>query len=433
MKIQFSLEKFTLGALLSVLLTFQFACGDASSHSSATQVADAATSATKKAFYTTTFEKHPTVAVMTSLGRSMFMDPSLSASGKVSCASCHSPERAYGPANDLAVQMGGAKMNLQGTRAAPSLRYLQSVPSFSEHFHDDDGDDSIDQGPAGGHTWDGRADTVHDQARLPLLSSLEMANENPAAVVKKIRNAAYASAFRDAFGLDVLDNDEKAFNAALLVLEVFQQSPADFYPYDSKYDAVLRRQAKLSPQEARGLALFNDANKGNCASCHPSTIKGGAFPAFSDFGYIAVGVPRNQKLPANADLNYFDMGLCGPMRKDLSAEKKYCGAFRTPSLRNVALRHRFFHNGAFNSLEDVLRFYVQRDTQPEKWYPRDAKGQVKKFNDLPPAYHPNINMDPPFGQAVGDKPVLNNAEIRDVIAFLKTLTDGYRVEEKAAN
>nr|WP_276307778.1 cytochrome c peroxidase [Stenotrophobium rhamnosiphilum] len=370
---------------------------------------------------------------MTSLGRSMFMDPSLSASGKVSCASCHSPERAYGPANDLAVQMGGAKMNLQGTRAAPSLRYLQSVPSFSEHFHDDDGDDSIDQGPAGGHTWDGRADTVHDQARLPLLSSLEMANENPAAVVKKIRNAAYASAFRDAFGLDVLDNDEKAFNAALLVLEVFQQSPADFYPYDSKYDAVLRRQAKLSPQEARGLALFNDANKGNCASCHPSTIKGGAFPAFSDFGYIAVGVPRNQKLPANADLNYFDMGLCGPMRKDLSAEKKYCGAFRTPSLRNVALRHRFFHNGAFNSLEDVLRFYVQRDTQPEKWYPRDAKGQVKKFNDLPPAYHPNINMDPPFGQAVGDKPVLNNAEIRDVIAFLKTLTDGYRVEEKAAN
>lgn len=394
---------------------------------------DTVASPATKAFYTTTFEKHPSVAVMTALGRSMFMDPSLSASGKVSCASCHSPDRAYGPANDLSVQMGGVKMSLQGTRAAPSLRYLQNVPTFSEHFHDDDGDDSIDQGPAGGHTWDGRADTVHDQARLPLLSPLEMANENPAAVVSKIRNAAYASAFRDAFGLKVLDNEDQAFNAALLALEVFQQSPADFYPYSSKYDAVLRKQATLSSQEARGLALFNDASKGNCASCHPSTIKGGAFPAFSDFGYIAVGVPRNQKLSVNADSNYYDMGLCGPMRKDVSSEKKYCGAFRTPSLRNVALRHRFFHNGAFNSLEDVLRFYVQRDTQPEKWYPRDAKGRVQKFNDLPTAYHPNINMDPPFGRAVGDKPALSDAEIRDVIAFLKTLTDGYKAEPKAVN
>ncbi len=373
------------------------------------------------------------MAAMTALGRSMFMDPSLSASGKVSCASCHSPEHAYAPANHLSVQIGGAKLNLQGVRAVPSLRYMQNVPAFNEHFLDDDGDDSIDQGPAGGHTWDGRADSVHDQAKLPLLSPLEMANESPAAVVDKIRKSRYAKAFQDAFGPKVLDADDQAFNAALLALEVFQQSPADFYPYSSKYDAVLRKQSTLNEQEARGLALFNDPRKGNCAVCHPSAIKDGAFPAFSDFGYIAVGAPRNLKIPANADATYYDLGLCGPLRADLKDHKEYCGRFRTPSLRNVAARKVFFHNGAFHSLEEVLRFYAQRDTQPQKWYPRNAKGQVQKFNDLPAEYQANVNVEPPFGGNPGDKPALTEAEIRDMIAFLQTLTDGYRVEGKAAN
>ena len=308
----------------------------------------------------------------------------------------------------------------------PSLRYQQVVPSFTEHLFDTDGDDSIDQGPAGGHTWDGRASSIHDQARLPLLSPLEMANTSPDDVLRKVRAAPYAEDLRKAFGAKLFEQPDLAFKAVLLVLETYQDNPAEFYPYDSKYDAVLRKQTTLSKQEMRGWALFNDAHKGNCAVCHPSAVKGGAFPAFSDFGYIAVGVPRNSKISANADPAYYDLGLCGPQRTDLKDHKAYCGLFRTPSLRNVTTRKVFFHNGSFRSLEQVLRFYAERDTQPQKWYPRDAQGHVLKFNDLPAEYRANVNMEAPFGGKVGDKPSLSEAEIRDIIVFLGTLTDGYR-------
>jgi cytochrome c peroxidase len=177
----------------------------------------------------------------------------------------------------------------------------------------------------------------------------------------------------------------------------------------------------------RGLQLFSDPAKGNCASCHTSAIKqDGAFPAFSDFGHIAVGVPRNRQLAANADPAFFDLGLCGPDRTDLKNRPEYCGLFRTPSLRNVALRKTFFHNGAIHSLEDAVRFYAERDTQPQKWYPRKADGTVDKFDDLPPQYRANVNMERPFGGKPGAKPVLSEADVRDIVAFLKTLTDGYR-------
>ena len=330
---------------------------------------------------------------MAALGKALFFDPALSASGKQACASCHSPTHAYGPPNDLSVQLGGTGMNKTGVRAAPSLRYLQKVPPFSEHFYESDGNDSEDQGPTGGYTWDGRVSSTHDQARIPLLSGHEMANGTQASVVAKLRNGRHAQTFRQVFGNDILDNEDTAFRAALMVLEVFQETPSEFYPYDSKYDAFLRKQVKLSPQELRGLKAFADPAKGNCASCHVSAIKqDGAFPAFTDFGHIAVGVPRNRSLAANADPKFFDLGLCGPDRTDLKDRTDYCGRFRTPSLRNVALRKTFFHNGAIHSLEDAVRFYAQRDTQPQKWYPRKADGTVDKFDDLPAQYRANVNM-----------------------------------------
>ena len=207
---------------------------------------------------------------------------------------------------------------------------------------------------------------------------------------------------------------------------MFQQSPPDFYPYSSRYDAFLRGQTALSPAEMRGLALFNDPRKGNCASCHPSAIKRGAFPQFTDQGLIALGVPRNPALPSNRDPKFFDLGLCGPLRTDLRDKPEYCGLFKTPSLRNTATRGVFFHNGRFRSLQEVLRFYVQRDTHPARFYPRGADGKVRQFDDLPARYQGNVNTDPPFDRVPGGKPALDEAEIRDVIAFLGTLTDGYK-------
>jgi cytochrome c peroxidase len=376
-------------------------------------------------FYANTFEKPPAAAAMMAVGRRLFFDKSLSASGTLACASCHDPARGFGPPNDLPVQQGGGDGRRAGVRAVPSLTYTQNIPPFTEHFVEDEGDDSIDQGPAGGRTWDGRSQSAHDQARLPLFSPFEMANAGMEAVVSMVRRAEYAGQFRDTFGERVFEDTASAFKGVLMALEAYQQTPEEFYPYSSKYDAWLRHQASLSTAEARGLAAFNDPAKGNCARCHPSAMRAGAFPQFTDFGYVGIGAPRNARIPANADPRYFDLGLCGPLRADLAGNKEYCGLFRTPSLRNVALRRVFFHNGVLHRLDDVVRFYAERDSQPQKWYPRAADGGTRKFDDLPEAYQVNIDRQPPFDRHLGDPPSLSDRDIEDIVAFLNTLTDGY--------
>jgi cytochrome c peroxidase len=377
-------------------------------------------------FYANTFAKEPSVASVTAVGRELFFDTALSASGRMACASCHVPTRAFGPPNALPIRLGGGNGRRPGVRAVPSLMYAQNVPPFTEHYVDDEGDDSIDQGPAGGRTWDGRSQTAHDQARIPLFSPFEMANDGINSIVAKVRHSAYASLFRGTFGDRVFDDEALAFKAVLLALETFQQDPQTFYPYNSKYDAWLRGEATLSDAELRGMGAFNDPAKGNCARCHPSSVKEGAFPQFTDFGYAAVGAPRNMAIPANADRRYHDLGLCGPLRTDLADKKEYCGLFRTPSLRNVALRPVFFHNGIFQRLEDVVRFYAERDTGPQKWYARAPDGSVRKFDDLPAEYHGNVDVQPPFDRHAGEGPAMSEHDVDDIVAFLRTLTDGYQ-------
>src|SRR5438270_347847 len=203
-------------------------------------------------FYSNTFEKPPAAAAMMAVGRRLFFDKSLSASRTLACASCHDPARGFGPPNELAVQLGGDDGRRAGVRAVPSLTYVQNIPPFTEHYIDDDGDDSIDQGPAGGRTWDGRSQSAHDQAQLPLFSPFEMANAGREAVVSAVRRADYAGQFRDTFGEHVFADTAAAFKGVLMALEAYQQSSAEFYPYSSKYDAWLRNQASLSAAEMRG-------------------------------------------------------------------------------------------------------------------------------------------------------------------------------------
>ena len=360
---------------------------------------------------------------LTQLGRQLFFESALSANGKQSCASCHSPEHAYGPPDGKSAQLGGLDGKQMGNRAVPSLRYLQTVPPFSEHFRDNDGNDSEDAGPTGGFTWDGRAASVHEQASIPLLAGNEMANPSADQVVRQLQASASANAFMAVFGKDIFQHPAKAFDKLVLALEVFQQNPADFYPYSSKYDDWLRGKAELSRQEMRGLQVFNSPDKGNCAACHLSERQpDGAFPAFSDFGLIALGVPRNPQLAINHQPEYHDLGLCGPLRQDMR-KAEYCGLFRTPSLRNVATRKVFFHNGVFHDLRKAVEFYASRDTQPEKWYLVASNGQPVMFDDLPTVYHGNVNREAPFGGKKGAPPVLNAQEISDLLAFLGTLTD----------
>ena len=372
----------------------------------------------------------PSINQLTALGRAMFFDASLSASGKMSCASCHSPAHAYGPPDVRTAQLGGPQMNRIGFRNTPSLRYLHSPIAFTEHFYESlvtNGKD--DEGPTGGRTWDGRVNTGHEQALMPLLDRNEMANANAAEIISRLRKASYSEDFRKAVsapGEDVFDNPDAAIGWIGVAIETFEQSAADFHPFSSKFDAYLRDEVSLTAKEKRGLLLFNDEKKGNCASCHVSSHKNpaGRPPIFTDFGFVALGVPRNMALPANADPKFFDLGLCGPLRTDLQDKPEYCGRFRTPSLRNVALRKRFFHNGKMHSLKEVMEFYVSRDITPQKWYPREGE----QYDDLPKQYRKNINMDPPFAPLPGNRPRLNAVEIDDIIAFLGTLTDGYVVK-----
>jgi cytochrome c peroxidase len=357
------------------------------------------------------------------LGRTLFRAPALSGSGRMSCATCHDPAHGFTPANTLATQPGGVDLKHTGFRAVPTLKYLQAVPPFTEHYmgaEEDGAGDGVDVGPTGGLTWDGRVTRGRDQARIPLLSGDEMANTSAEAVGQHVLDAGYGPALQRIYGGEIIRSQADVFDAVTEALEAYEQDPPTFFPYNSRYDAYLNDQETLTPAEMRGLAVFNDPARGNCAVCHKNGLmQTGGHPDFTDFGMIALGVPRNPDIARNRDPTYFDLGLCGPARTDLATHQQDCGAFRTPTLRNVALKQRFFHNGFAHSLHDAVAFYAERDVAPEKWYPRKADGSVNKYDDLPARYRANVNADVPFGP----KRILSPQDIDDVVAFLGTLTD----------
>jgi cytochrome c peroxidase len=395
------------------------------------------------------------LSAMALLGQELFHDPRLSGSGKLSCASCHDPAHAFGPPGAVSVMIGGLDMHTAGFRAVPSLRYLYRQPAFTIGPDTTSGDNdaapnlqqqaqqalghdkvlksaqapqtaAVNLVPQGGNFWDGRADTLQQQASVPLLNAAEMAGST-AGVVKELEQAEYAADFRALFGPNVFQNSRLLMAEAMFAIARYQIEDPSFHPFTSKYDAWLEGKARLAADEARGYLAFNDPARGNCAACHlDKPTRDNLPPLFTDFQYEALGVPRNAAIPANRDPNYYDLGICGPYRKDMQDQVQYCGMFLTPSLRNTATRKVFFHNGAFHTLEEVMDWYVNRDLQPERFYSRDASGNVVKYDDLPPQYRRNVDAtDAPFDRHPGDQPALNKQEIQDIIAFLHTLDDGY--------
>jgi len=353
-----------------------------------------------------------------SLGAKIFADASLSASGALSCTSCHDPAYAHAQSSEPAVQFGGVAMDMPGFRAVPSLNYLSLTPPFA-----------LDAGgtPRGGFNRDGRANDLMTQALRPLFAAHEMANATPADLVAKLAKTAYAEEFRQVFGEHIFDDEKASVLALTFALAQYQKLDPEFRPFDSKYDLFLAGKLKLAPAELRGLALFNRADKGNCAACHPSG-RGPDHqpPLFTDFSYDNLGVPRNAAIPATSDPAYADMGLCGPDRTDLAERSDLCGAFKVPTLRNVATRKVFFHNGRFTTLREALRFYVMRDTRPELFYPTDGEGGVRKFDDLPAELAGNVNtIEVPYDRKPREAPRLSETDLDDLEAFLGTLTDGY--------
>jgi cytochrome c peroxidase len=393
------------------------------------------------------------LSAMAQLGKAIFFDASLSSSRRLSCATCHSPDHAYGPPGDLPVMKGGPDLSRQGARAAPSLMYLERQPSFSIGPDNEENENvSLTQRaaqgqqtarvektaaqpseaaanlvPQGGLFWDGRADTLQDQALSPLLDPREMDGGSIAAVAKKLRRSPYAAHFVDLFGAGVWDDPNFTVSEALFAVARYQIEDDSFHPYSSKFDYWLEGKARFTAEELRGYLLFNEPAKANCAGCHVDLPGRDALPPlFTDHQFEALGAPRNAALDVNGDQNFFDLGICGPYRADMARQTQYCGLFATPTLRNVAARRVFFHNGVFNSLKQVLDFYNFRDTDPQRVYPQQADGAVAKFNDLPWAYRANVDVtDPPFDRHTGEMPAMTPQDEDDIIAFLNTLTDGY--------
>jgi cytochrome c peroxidase len=360
----------------------------------------------------------PPLTAREKVGQSIFLDASLSNPPGTSCASCHDPDRAFSGNHGSTTGVAqGSRPGHFARRNTPSVLYLKYVPVF--HFALED-DDDVEESPFGGLTWSGRADTVAEFVRLPLFDPDEMNNKSEAEIADKLGAAPYAADLAREYP-GALESPASAMKALGEALQAFLTSET-MSPFTSKFDDFLRGKAQLSPLEMMGLKAFENRQKGACNSCHLMYEHSNRPESslFTIYTYEAPGVPRNRAIAANADPSRYDLGLCERTQKKVpSSDPKWCGRFRVPSLRNVAVRERFMHNGAFSTLRDAVRFYATRTTHPTDWYPPGAK-----FDDVPAKYRRNVNVTSfPYHLKEGGKPALNDEEIDAVVAFLQTLTD----------
>ena len=330
------------------------------------------------------------------LGKLLFFEKNLSTPPGQACSTCHSPEIAFAdPESDLPVSKG-ARPGLYGSRNDMTITYVAFVPPL--HHNKEEGI------WVGGLFWDGRANSLAEQAQGPLLNPLEMANPDTLTIAKKLRALSYAALFTEAYGLDALSNPDTAFTNMADAIEAYEKT-SEVSPFSSKYDSWLRGETELSMQELRGLKLFEAEDKGNCAACHPSRpAEDDSPPLFTDFTYDNLGTPRNPENPfysLPSELNpdgfaFVDLGL-GKTVNDPAQN----GKFRVPTLRNVAITPPYMHNGVFKTLFNVMAFYNTRDVA--EW--------------PAPEVSANVNME-----ELGDLG-LTNQELEDLVAFLRTLTD----------
>ena len=332
------------------------------------------------------------------LGKLLFFEKSLSTPPGQACSACHAPEVAFAdPEADLPVSRG-ARLGVYGNRNDMTISYSAFIPPL--HRNKEEGI------WVGGLFWDGRANSLAEQAQGPPLNPLEMANPDTLTIAKKLRVLSYAALFIEAYGPNALSNPATAFNNMADAIEAYEKT-SEVSPFSSKYDYWLRGETELNKQELRGLKLFEAEDGGNCVACHPNKpVADGSPPLFTDFTYDNLGVPRNPENPfysLPSDLNpegfaFVDLGL-GMTVNDPAQN----GKFRVPTLRNVAVTAPYMHNGVFKTLFNVVAFYNTRDVA--EW--------------PTPEVSENVNME-----EVGDLG-LTNQELEDLVAFLRTLTDGW--------
>ena len=328
------------------------------------------------------------------LGKEIFFDTNLSTPTGQSCASCHDIKTSLTePESNFPVSLD-AVAGRTGSRNTPSAGYSAFAPNF--HF---DAEEGL---YIGGQFLDGRAANLKEQAKGPFLNPDEMNNPNEQSVIDKIKVSRYANQFIQVYGEDIFDNTMPAYDKMAQAIVAFENT-SSFNGFSSKYDYFLAGRVKLSAQEQKGLALFKDENKANCAACHISTTEDGLAPLFTDFTYDNLGTPSNPEILSVKGDDFIDVGLGQTVG---SAEN---GKFKVPSLRNVAKTAPYMHNGVFSDLKQVVEFYNTRDVDDTWPSPEVAE---------------NVNTE-----ELGDLG-LTNEEVDALVAFMQTLTDGYQFYTK---
>ena len=363
------------------------------------------------------------------LGKRLFFDRDLSLNRNQSCASCHAPEVGWTGPDEAANRGGGvyegSVAGRFGNRKPPSVAYSTASPKLHRTATGD---------YEGGHFWDGRAtgelfgSAAADQAVGPFLNPMEQALPDAAAVVASVCSGSYAPLFREVWGADACADAAKAFANVGRSIAAYEGSK-EVDRFASKYDSHLAGKAALSPEEARGLALFE--GKAKCSTCHTSRPgPDGKPPLFTDFGYDNVGVPRNPSNPfyANRSANplgaaWTDLGLGGFLQGVPAFRYRArgeIGKHKTPTLRNVDLRPSpgfvkcFGHNGYFKSLKEIVHFYNTRDVLPPCGE-EDPKPGVSCW----PMPETSVNLNAARMGNLG----LTDDEESAVVAFLQTLSD----------
>ncbi|MCJ7600772.1 MAG: hypothetical protein MUO63_04615 [Desulfobulbaceae bacterium] len=350
------------------------------------------------------------------LGHMLYFDTYLSLNHNQSCASCHHPSAGWAdPLNaalpDVYPVSLGSDRTKNGCRNAPPSGYAAFNPIF-------DGDDI--NGYSGGQFWDGRADTLMDQAKGPFLNEVEMAMPNKASVIAAIADGSnpksnvYLRLFQNAYDVDLLNNDytiDVLYDMVAEAIGSFEQTRR-FTEFTSKYDYYLAGLTDLSVQEKAGLALFEGTlleGGAGCSACHPSKAQVNAKgtitpPLFTDFTYDNLGVPKNLNVLLE-NCKEQDLGLSD--RTDIYIPDTEDGKFKVSSLRNIEMTAPYAHNGYFVTLEEIVHFYNTRDVASEGWPEPEVGG-------------PTVNTD-----ELGDLGLSYDVDEAALVAFLKTLTDGF--------
>lgn len=342
------------------------------------------------------------------LGEALFSDTALSFNRTQSCADCHNPLTGFADPRDGGVG-GAASLGADGVslgdRNAPSAAYAKFSPSLFVNA----------KGRlAGGQFHDGRAATLAEQAGGPPLNPGEMGMTSKAQVRDRLKeNPAYARAFVALYGAGALDTPESAYDAMSDSLARFEQTDV-FAPFDSKYDRYLRNEYKMTPEEDLGMTLFFSTQFTNCNQCHQlKPIPASTGETFTNYEYHNIGVPVNEALRAanGKGKGFVDQGIRGTAVPTTPAQK---GAFKTPTLRNVAVTGPYMHNGVFRDLETVVRFYnsYNSHTQKAAINPETGKPWGK------PEVAGTLSM-----KELESGPALDDRRVRALVAFLKTLTD----------